>query len=355
MKSDKTQPQTKQIAYRPLFLGTDLQKKVDNRRNITWRKFFIFLLLLVLLHVIAIIDMIFNLRLPLVYLVPIYLFISCITAYVVDINKINKHAREKIQMQLTARTCFNFDLNSIWGNTKKAELAKNLIKLFIEWFNWNDDSIFLPDDSLILMTTQEEWSVINFIEKLNEKYSIDMIYYFYKKDGFKNLKFIDIINYIYIESYTPKVKRKRLKGIASGLASKFTSRNNNINGYWALGILYKITNDSGKNTFKLDILSADSDPPWKGSKKLTVKYKNFLIEQLEKNGFKRIHISEAVIEIDFNVSIPLNNKIKECTWGEAYCCRAIITDYLSKTYSYESYGYCGIHDPKKEMKSSVPG
>lgn len=344
--------QTKQITYKPLFLEPNLQKKVDHKKYITWRKFLIFLLLLILLHIIAIIDIIFNLRLPLVYIVPIYLFVSFIVAYTIDIKKINKYVNEAIKEQLTARASLHFDFEAIWKNPKKAKLAKDLTRLCIEYFNWNDNSVFFPDDPLTLMTT-DECSSVDFLTKLKEKYSMNMIHYFWKYNGFDNLKFRDIIDYI-IEPTpgTPKFRRKRLKGIASGLVGKFTSRNNNINGYWALGILYKITNDSGRDKFKLDLLSADSAPYWKGSDELTVKYKNFIIEQLGKNGFRRIHISKAIIEIDFNTSPPSTHRIKKCTWGEVYCCRAIITDYLHKEHLYESYGYCGIHDSKKETNNS---
>ena len=49
--------------------------------------------------------------------------------------------------------------------------------------------------------------------------------------------------------------RKDLKGIAGGIASSFISRNNDINGYWALGILYKRATEKKLINLKFDILN----------------------------------------------------------------------------------------------------
>jgi hypothetical protein len=63
-------------------------------------------------------------------------------------------------------------------------------------------------------------------------------------------------------------------------------------------------------------------------------------------------VTKATIEIDFDVSMPVSSRIKKSTWGEPYRCRAIIVDDLHKEHSWESYGWCGIHNPQKELKSS---
>jgi len=80
--------------------------------------------------------------------------------------------------------------------------------------------------------------------------------------------------------------RNELKGISAGIASSFISRNNDVDGYWAIGILYKIASESGDNKFTLNLLSGESSPNFKYSNRVSQPYHNYLINQLEKKNLE---------------------------------------------------------------------
>lgn len=146
-------------------------------------------------------------------------------------------------------------------------------------------------------------------------------------------------------------RRKELKGIASGIASRFASRNNDVDGYWAMGILYKLAYERDGNQFVLNLMTNESSPPFKHAQKVAEPFFDFLQRQLLKKGFEEHQITKAIIELEFNVAPTKRQIIYKQTWGEPFVCRVSITDDLNKKHVYEERGWCGLHDPHKEHRS----
>ena len=126
-------------------------------------------------------------------------------------------------------------------------------------------------------------------------------------------------------------RRRQLKGIAAGISSSFSSRYNDIDGYWGLGIIYLCATEAGLNKFQLNLISGESVPHFKCSKKLAARYLEHLKLQADKNGFCSWQICKAVIDIEFNTIPSRLNLIFKQTWGEAFICTVSITDDLGKT------------------------
>lgn len=49
--------------------------------------------------------------------------------------------------------------------------------------------------------------------------------------------------------------RKQFLGFARGLTPRFISRNNDINGYWGVGVMAKRLHEAGRNVIEFDLLS----------------------------------------------------------------------------------------------------
>jgi hypothetical protein len=147
-------------------------------------------------------------------------------------------------------------------------------------------------------------------------------------------------------------RRKELKGISSGIASSFISRNNDVDGYWAMGIFYKIAFESGDNKFTLNLLSGESAPKFKYSKRIAKPYHEYLLNQLEKKGLEEYQVTAAIVELVFNVPQTTKHKMFSMTWGEPFMCRVTISDDLGKKHIYEENGWCGQHDPFRERRST---
>lgn len=53
--------------------------------------------------------------------------------------------------------------------------------------------------------------------------------------------------------------------LSCGIASRFASRNNDIDGDWALGLLYAAADKAAIDTIRLNLVSEAATPPFKGS------------------------------------------------------------------------------------------
>jgi hypothetical protein len=147
-------------------------------------------------------------------------------------------------------------------------------------------------------------------------------------------------------------RRRQLKGIAFGIASSFVSRNNDVDGYWGLGIFYKLAKEAGLNRFALNLVTGESVPTFKYSKRVAKPYHDFLMKQLNKQGFNESQVKMAIVNIDFNVTPTKKQIIFKATWGEAFACRVHLTDDRGTVWSSEYREWCGIHNPKKELRST---
>lgn len=78
-------------------------------------------------------------------------------------------------------------------------------------------------------------------------------------------------------------RRKEIRGISSGIASSFVSRNNDIDGYWAMGIFYQMASTEGENNFVLNLVTRESSPKFRFSKRVALPYHEYLLNQLVKN------------------------------------------------------------------------
>ena len=147
-------------------------------------------------------------------------------------------------------------------------------------------------------------------------------------------------------------RRKALKGIAFGIASSFSSRNNDVDGYWVLGVLYKLAAEAGVSCFSLNLKNGESTPSFSFSRRILEPYATFLGDQLKKKGFGWGYVDSVIIAVDFNVSPTKKQVMLKSTWGEPFVCRVRITDDLNRVWSSEARGWCGIHDPIKEHRST---
>ena len=146
-------------------------------------------------------------------------------------------------------------------------------------------------------------------------------------------------------------RRREMKGIAAGAAQTFISRYNDIRGYWALGILYKTAVDAGRDNLVLNLLSGVSQPPFPESNALANYYFKYILEQARARGFSESQVTDAYIELKFDVA-PTPRQRVQWTWGEPYLCRVCIVDDIGRTRSFVVRGWCGVHDPKREHRST---
>jgi hypothetical protein len=137
-------------------------------------------------------------------------------------------------------------------------------------------------------------------------------------------------------------RRRELKSVASGFASHCVSRNNDIGGYWALGIIYKSALETGTDEVRVAIMSGD--PVSAQLKAFRQSFRERASAQLSQSHF----IQDIVVAFRFEpYSIhPLRGPLARTI------CTVHIIDDLNVSRTATASTFCYTHDPRFENKST---
>ena len=137
-------------------------------------------------------------------------------------------------------------------------------------------------------------------------------------------------------------QRKRLKNLACGMAGRFASRNNDLDGYWALGLLFLAAEAAETKSVSLDLLSKSATPPVKYSERLIVQFAQYMNQQLETLHLAG-HVFVARIEIEFSVEALPHSMTCKNTWGDPFI---VLAMGLKPSPSGETFRFLYCRDGK---------
>ena len=148
-------------------------------------------------------------------------------------------------------------------------------------------------------------------------------------------------------------RRKLLKSVASGLLGSFLSRNNDFDGYWALGLLYQLALDGETRSITIELIgnSSKSLPRNRLLDEISTRYHALFISMLEKTGFNQGKVLTVVIELEFGTARRVAFHHLR-THGDPLFCSVTITDDQRHQWRVERGGKCASHDPAKEARSA---
>lgn len=151
------------------------------------------------------------------------------------------------------------------------------------------------------------------------------------------------------------MKRKRLKVVAGNVLDYFISRNNDISGYWAMGVLHRFALNHRVSTIQLDLLNRVIEPthPHLAS---CLDYPALLLNRiLINNGLSIDVVSRAIIVIEFQVTYDAKRHGISTGYGDPFTCRLIIDDDLGQRRTAFIGGRCAPHNPVLEHRSTRGG
>lgn len=146
--------------------------------------------------------------------------------------------------------------------------------------------------------------------------------------------------------------QKQLKNIAYGLLATFVSRNNNIYGYWGLGVLRSYVTKHHLEEISVNLLAQNPDSVPSSPVDMVARYyQKWLFEKLDSAGIDPTELKSAEISIRFSTydEIP---EVRRDTWGEPYKCLVTIATQKGITYSASKIGVCAKHNPLVEFRST---
>ncbi|MES2038604.1 MAG: hypothetical protein V4495_12295 [Pseudomonadota bacterium] len=145
-------------------------------------------------------------------------------------------------------------------------------------------------------------------------------------------------------------RRKQLKSIAAGIADSFNSRNNDLEGYWAIGKLCRFAHQHTIPIVTLDLLNIICAPESTEFNAVMYDYKVKLRAIMNKRGIPADWLTAFKIEIDFQPEYVAHLHYFRSGWGNPYTVTAIFFTDLGKQYIIRVCGNCRPHDPLRETR-----
>ena len=141
-------------------------------------------------------------------------------------------------------------------------------------------------------------------------------------------------------------QRNRLRGVADALLGSFASRNNDLDGYWAIGQLRSFADSNRVSRLLLDLLHAAADPDGDIPRRVALSYEAALRLQLPRFGIPLEWVREATIELTFGGDLP-RASLQEA-YGNPFSCVVTLVDDRGRSQRREHLGHCAPHDARRE-------
>lgn len=144
---------------------------------------------------------------------------------------------------------------------------------------------------------------------------------------------------------------KELIDVIRGITSSFNSRNNDFQGYWALGILYQFAKVNHIYSLTFDLLNQVIQPDTARFQPIASKYHSKLYRLLNAKNINFQCLQSTTITIEFGQYFKCHDHIKYPI-GDPYVIIGKIIDDRGKIFESTIYGKCRLHDPTKEQQSN---
>jgi len=138
-------------------------------------------------------------------------------------------------------------------------------------------------------------------------------------------------------------RRRELKSIASGLAWHCLSRNNDINGYWGVGIFCLLTKERGCSEISIPIFPR---VPLSG---VEAEFRDQMSRRIECWNFP---LKDLVVACSISFGFEAHSMLS--LRGQRYrvTSLAVLTDDLGKQRKASAQTLCFAHDPAFELQST---
>ena len=135
--------------------------------------------------------------------------------------------------------------------------------------------------------------------------------------------------------------------MAAGLCGSFASRNNHLDGYWAIGKLRSLAAQYSQKVL-LDLLARSMQPPSSEYAQVLADHQLLLQKLASRSGIRLDAITTAHIYVDF-LPQPWPRAIYyKQQWGEQFLVTVTVSADGRASGIVSHAGYCRPHDPGRE-------
>lgn len=133
------------------------------------------------------------------------------------------------------------------------------------------------------------------------------------------------------------IAKSKFNHTAAGLLSKFISRNNDIDGYWGLGVLYTQARTSA-NRVAFDLLGGSAQPASPVSVSVARTWALYLRVALARHGLTSQALVIASVDVEFG--LPLPKRPLYIPHGDPFVCTVRLVSTDGREFTRQVIGYC---------------
>jgi hypothetical protein len=137
--------------------------------------------------------------------------------------------------------------------------------------------------------------------------------------------------------------RQRMNHVAAGLLDSFYSRCNDLDGFWALGMLYEEV-QTAPYCVELDLLKQTARPGGQNAVRIAVRYADFLRRALLKKNLQVEDLTEASVTVQFKANVP-STHFQPHWIGDAFTCTVRLRR-LDDQVTFMAHGKCMPNDTR---------
>jgi len=146
------------------------------------------------------------------------------------------------------------------------------------------------------------------------------------------------------------MRRNELLDVAGALAGSFISRNNDVDGYWSLGLLRSYADSKHLRSLRFDIVSGTAEPEDRLLARVAEAYRQVLTRQLTTRRIAHEILATAEIGLTFGHDTP--DPASGNTDDSPFSCTVRLTDHRDRSFERTMIGTCAPHDPRREFRST---
>lgn len=143
-------------------------------------------------------------------------------------------------------------------------------------------------------------------------------------------------------------RRRDLKGVAEGILGTFMSRYNDIDGYWALGQLYKRALETGTKAVTIDLIDMTATSDSSLVEQLATRYQPIFRRMYAAKKIPDDWVVEGKIRLTFNTSVSQPTYLWPDHFGDPFLLVVEIKDDLGRLRVAQTVGRCRPHNPDRE-------
>lgn len=145
------------------------------------------------------------------------------------------------------------------------------------------------------------------------------------------------------------IARRKFNHTAAGLLNKFVSRNNDIDGYWGLGVLYMEARASA-NRVAFDLLDEAAQPASPVCISVVRTWAAYLRMALARHGLTSHALAAATVSIEFDLVLP--KRPLYIPYGDPFECVAHLQAADGREFTRRRTGYCLPNDQFRGIRSA---